>query len=247
MRFDEKRLTDLPASGQFGRGGGFRDVFGHALSAPGVSQLNSGNVARTAGTNFSVNGSRLYGNNFMIDGQDSNEPSVTGRHQVLNNPDIVQELRVVTNQFLAEHGRNTGSVVSVITKSGTNDLHGSAFWFYNSNALNTLSNLEKAAGFAEAPFINEHQFGGTAGGPIKKDSTFAVWLSSALDHPVSRLRQNHSRGPDRGGQADHPTTRGQPAAGSGAAEISPGGAEHARNTGSAHAWAAHRHRFPSVT
>jgi hypothetical protein len=172
VRFDEKRLTDLPASGQFGRGSGFRDVFSHALSAPGVSQLNSGNIARTAGTNFSVNGSRLYGNNFMIDGQDSNEPSVTGRHQVLNNPDIVQEVRVITNQFLAEHGRNTGSVVSVITKSGTNDLHGSGFWFYNSNALNSLSNLEKAAGFTEAPFINEHQFGGTAGGPIRKDSTF---------------------------------------------------------------------------
>jgi hypothetical protein len=76
-----------------------------------------------------VNGSRLYGNNFMIDGQDSNEPSVTGRHQVLNNPDIVQELHLITNQFLAEHGRNTGSVVSVITKSGTNELLGSAFWF----------------------------------------------------------------------------------------------------------------------
>ena len=172
VRFDEKRLTDLPASGQFARGSGFRDVFSHALSAPGVSQLNSGNIARTAGTNFSVNGSRLYGNNFTIDGQDSNEPSVTGRHQVLNNPDIVQELRVITNQFLAEYGRNTGSVVSVITKSGTNDFHGSAFWFYNSNAFNSLSNVEKA-NFTEAPFINEHQFGGTAGGPIKKDSTFA--------------------------------------------------------------------------
>src|SRR5262249_26059666 len=65
-----------------------------------------------------------------------------------------------------------GSVVNVITKSGTNHLHGSAFWFYNSNALNSLSNLDKSAGFKNAPFLNEHQFGGTGGGPIWKDHTF---------------------------------------------------------------------------
>src|SRR6266851_9062766 len=167
VRFDERRLTELPTLPPPG-GGGFRDVFAFALAAPGVSQLNSGNQVFALGTNFSVNGSRPRGNNFMIDGQDSNDPCCTGRQQVMNNPEIVQEFRLITNQFSAEYGRAAGSVVNVVTKSGTNDFHGTAFWFYNSNALNSRSNLDKAAGFTRAPFINEHQFGGTLGGPIRK-------------------------------------------------------------------------------
>lgn len=172
VRFDEKRIAELPVSGQFGGGGGFRDIFSLALSAPGVSQVNNGNSTFTTGTNYSVNGSRTRGNNFMIDGQDSNDPSITGRQQLINNPDIVQEFRLVTNQFAAEYGRSAGSVVNVVTKSGTNRFHGSAFEFYNSNAFNSRSNLDKAAGFTKAPWINEHQFGGTLGGPIRQNHTF---------------------------------------------------------------------------
>jgi hypothetical protein len=172
VRFDEKRISNLPTSGQFGNGGGFRDVFAYALSAPGVSQLNTGNSTFSTGTSFSVNGSRTRGNNFMIDGQDSNDPSITGRQQVINNPDIVQEFRLITNQFAAEYGRAAGSVVNVITKSGTNSFHGSAFWFYDSNAFNARSNVDKNNNLKSAPFLNEHQFGGTFGGPIWKDHTF---------------------------------------------------------------------------
>ncbi|MDP2998051.1 MAG: carboxypeptidase regulatory-like domain-containing protein [Bryobacterales bacterium] len=170
VRFDERRLADLPIAAF--AGGGFRDVFAAVLSAPGVSQLNSGNSQFASGTAFSANGMRTRGNNFMIDGQDSNDPSVSGRTQWVNNPDIVKEVRLITNQFLAEYGRSAGSVVNAITKSGTNALHGSAFEFYNGNHLNSLSNLNKAAGNKEAPFLIEHQFGGTAGGRIIKDKTF---------------------------------------------------------------------------
>src|SRR5262245_59058246 len=176
VRFDERRISDLPTSGQFNFGGGFRDVFAYALSAPGVSQLNAGNSVFANGTNFSSNGMRPRGNNFMVDGQDSNDPSVTGRQQVMNNPDMIKEFRLVTNQFLAEHGRAAGSIVNVVTKNGTNDLHGSAFWFNNNNQLNSLSNLDKAAKYTEAPFLVENQFGGTAGGPFWKDHTF--WFGS---------------------------------------------------------------------
>jgi hypothetical protein len=183
VRFDERRLTDLPTLPS--AGGGFRDAFAFALGAPGVSQLNSGNQVFAMGTNFSVNGSRPRGNNFMIDGQDSNDPTVTGRQQVLNNPEIVQEFRLITNQFSAEYGRAAGSVVNLVTKSGTNDFHGSAFWFHNDNALNSCSNLDKRAGLTDprfcsslsvgregAPFRIENQFGDTLGGPIRRNRTF---------------------------------------------------------------------------
>ncbi len=172
VQFDERQLSDLPISGQFGIGGGFRDVFAAVLSAPGVSQLNSGNSPYANGTSFSANGMRTRGNNFMVDGQDTNEPGVSGRSVWMNNPDTVKEVRLITNQFLAEYGRSAGSVVNAITKSGTNTLHGSAFEFYNGNHLNSRSNLDKAAGNKKAPYLIEHQFGGTAGGRIRKDRTF---------------------------------------------------------------------------
>jgi hypothetical protein len=79
---------------------------------------------------------------------------------------------LITNQPMAEYGRAAGSVVNAITRSGTNALHGTAFEYYNGNRLNSRSNTDKAAGFREAPFLIEHQFGGTAGGRIIKDKTF---------------------------------------------------------------------------
>ncbi|HME98403.1 MAG TPA: carboxypeptidase regulatory-like domain-containing protein [Terriglobia bacterium] len=172
VQFDEKRLAELPISGQFASGGGFRDVFAVALSAPGVSQINNGNTSFANGTPFSSNGMRQRGNNYTIDGQDSNDPSVSGRSQFMNNPDVVKEVRLITNQFAAEYGRSAGSIVNAITKSGSNSFHGSAFEFYNGNHLNSMSNLDKAAGNKAAPFLIEHQFGGTVGGPILKDKTF---------------------------------------------------------------------------
>jgi len=121
----------------------------------------------------------------MIDGQDSNDPTVTGRQQVLNNPEIVQEFRLITNQFSAEYGRAAGSVVNLVTKSGTNDFHGSAFWFHNDNALNSCSNLDKRAGLTDprfcsslsvgregAPFRMRTSFGDTLGGRSGENRTF---------------------------------------------------------------------------
>src|SRR5262245_48557552 len=164
-RFDSKRLSELPLAPN-------RNVLNIALSAAGVSQLGSGQTTFASGVNFSVNGMRLRSNNFMLDGQDSNDPSVTGSQQPINNPDVVQEIRLVTNQFAAEYGRAAGSVVNIITKSGTNQFHGSGFWFNNNEVFNARSNLDKAAGFKDAPRRNENQFGGALGGPIVKDKTF---------------------------------------------------------------------------
>ena len=170
-RFDEKRLSELPIATN-------RNVFNVVLSAPGVSQLGSGQSGFANGISFSANGGRVRSNNFIIDGQDSNDPSVSGGQQAMNNPDLVQELRLITNQFAPEFGRNSGSVVSVITKSGTNQYHGSAFWFHNDNHQNACSNTDKAGrpgGFCNpngtgvrkgSPFRLENQIGGTFGGPM---------------------------------------------------------------------------------
>lgn len=164
-RFDSKRLSELPLAPN-------RNVLNIALSAAGVSQLGSGQTGFAQGLNFSVNGMRLRSNNFMLDGQDSNDPSVSGSQQPINNPDVVQEFRLVTNQFAPEYGRAAGSVVNIVSKSGSNNLHGSAFFFNNNEVFNARSNLDKAAGFQDAPRRNENQFGGTLGGPIIKDKTF---------------------------------------------------------------------------
>src|SRR5215510_6050164 len=175
-RFDSKRLSELPLAPN-------RNVFNVALSAAGVSQLGSGQTGFAAGMSYSSNGGRVRSNNFMLDGQDINDPSVAGGQQPLNNPDLVQEVRLVTNQFAAEYGRNSGSVFSVITKSGTNQYHGSAFFFDNNNHFNACSNQDKAAARTNpnnfcnpnattdvrkgAPFRFENQFGGTFGGPVR--------------------------------------------------------------------------------
>lgn len=168
-RFDDRRLSELPLATN-------RNVYSIALSAPGVSQLQSNQSGFTNGINYSANGGRLRSNNFLIDGQDNNDFGVGGGAVQLNNPDLIQEVRLVTNQFTAEYGRNSSSVFNAITKSGTNEYHGSGFWFHNDNALNACDNLNKRAGFCNpsatdpsrrhAPFRVENQTGLTFGGPL---------------------------------------------------------------------------------
>ena len=165
FNIDAKRIAELPLSPN-------RNILNIALQAPGVSQLSSGNSTfASGGTSFSVNGMRTRSNNFMIDGADSNNSSVSGLVQEINNPDVVAEFRLITNQFLPEYGRAAGSVVNIITKGGTNSYHGTAYWSYNSNVLNSRTNLDERT-FAKAPWRVENQFGGTFGGPIVKDRTF---------------------------------------------------------------------------
>jgi len=168
-RFDERRLAELPIATN-------RNVYNIALSAPGVSQLQSNQFVFTGGVNYSANGGRLRSNNFLLDGQDNNDFGIGGAAVQLNNPDLIQEVRLVTNQFTAEFGRNSSSVFNAITKSGTNDYHGSGFWFHNDNNLNACSNLNKNGGFCnpnatdpsrrKAPFRIENQTGLTVGGPL---------------------------------------------------------------------------------
>lgn len=165
--FESKRISEVPLSVN-------RNILNLALNVAGVSQLSSGQQGFASGINMAVNGMRVRSNNFMIDGQDVNDPSVTGSTQGLNNTDVVAEFRVITNQFAAEYGRAAGSVVNIITKSGSNEFHGSGFWFNNNNAFNSRSNLDKRRPTEpeRTPYRNETQLGGTLGGRIIRDKTF---------------------------------------------------------------------------
>jgi outer membrane receptor protein involved in Fe transport len=157
---DTRRVEELPSNAA---AGGLDTL---ALLAPGVFPTNSGGV-NTNGTGLNVNGNRARSNNFQIDGSDNNDLSVAGPALFVDNQDAVQELQVITSNFSAQYGRNQGAVINYVTKSGTNDFHGSAFEFHRNNSfLDSLDNIEKASG-QQAPNENLFNvFGGTIGGPL---------------------------------------------------------------------------------
>ena len=220
VRFDTTRISELPMMNS-------RDIFAVALSAPGVSQLGSGQSEFASGTNFSSNGMRLRSNNFMIDGQDSNDPSVTGRQQQLNNTDAIQEMRLITNQFAAEFGRAAGAVVNVVTRNGTNVFKGSAFAYINDESLNAMNNLDKRVlvnGVPQdkAPFREERQFGGTIGGPILRNRTFFFGSFQRWTDRKLGVGLHAQRRADRSRASDPAVGCRQPPAGAGAAQIPSG-------------------------
>src|SRR5229473_2202644 len=114
----------------------------------------------------SVNGGRGRDNNFTVNGGDGND-QFAGLPAIQPSPDAISEFRVLTNTFDAEYGRNSGAVVNVVTKSGTNDIHGSTYEFFRNKGLN-------AKGFFDTQKLDymQNQFGVTFGGPVRKDKTF---------------------------------------------------------------------------
>jgi len=157
---DSRRVEDLPSNGA---GNGLDTL---ALLIPGVVANRVGGT-NTNGTGLSVNGNRGRSNNFQIDGADNNDLSVGGPALFIGFADAVQEFQVITNNFDASYGRNQGAIVNYVTKGGTNDFHGSAFWHHqNASALNALDNIEKRSGVLEPSFNLWNVFGGTLGGPI---------------------------------------------------------------------------------
>jgi outer membrane receptor protein involved in Fe transport len=128
---------------------------------------------------FSVNGARGRANNFLLDGTDMNdgyrndpainEAGVFGTPATILPIEAIAELRVLSN-FEPEYGRSAGGVVNIVTKSGTNDFHGTGFEFFRNNALDAR-NFFNQVGSPQNPFHN-NQFGGALGGPIKRDKTF---------------------------------------------------------------------------
>ena len=147
-----------------------RDVYQLLQLQPGVQSQIGNNLfygSDKPGV-VTVNGGRGRSNNYSVNGGDGND-LFANLPAVQPSPDSVEEFRVISNTFDAEYGRNSGSVINVVTKSGTNDFHGSAYEFFRNDVLN-------AHGFTfqptQKPPFKQNQFGGTLGGPIKKDGTF---------------------------------------------------------------------------
>jgi len=145
-----------------------RDTYQFLSLQPGVqSQVGADLYFGSGNTgSVSVNGGRGRANNFSVNGGDAND-LFANLPTVQPSPDSVEEFRILTNGFDAEYGRNSGSVVNLITKSGTNQFHGDLYEFNRNRVLNAKGYLDPTK---EAFILN--QFGATLGGPIKKDRTF---------------------------------------------------------------------------
>jgi carboxypeptidase family protein len=163
-----RAITDLPNIGNLGDG----SPYALAILSPGVTTQGGGIL----GEGGSIGGNRPRNNNFTIDGVDNNRLDITGTAMPVI-ADAVQEFNLLTNQFSAEYGHSTAGQFNVITKSGTNEIHGSAFFVGNNRKLNAFDNLEKAD-LASGTLTDKRRYdfvrtGGTFGGPIIKDKLFA--------------------------------------------------------------------------
>lgn len=156
---DSQQINDLPLV--------LRDPYQLVLLSPGVvtAANNDGGV--------SVNGQRDRNNNFMLDGTDNNDTSVPGGLGGISsaNPDSAEEFRVITNNFDAEFGRNTGAIVDVVTRGGTNNFHGDAYEFGRYNALGARDFFNTKANGPQNPYVR-NDFGASVGGPVWRDRTF---------------------------------------------------------------------------
>ena len=182
---DERRIVDLPLNG--------RNVLQLMTLSSGVSdrgaQGGTLQINTIASGNYhvpvSINGSRGNATNFLLDNADNND-GYTNIAEPYPNPDAVQEFSVQTSTFDAQYGRGVGGVVNVVTRSGTNQVHGTAFNFFRNGKMNA------ANFFSGRDALKRNQFGATIGGPVVipglyngKDRTFHLCFLSG-HAPASR-------------------------------------------------------------
>jgi len=212
--FETKQVTSIPLGNTY-------DSF--ALFTPGVATAGSTGFSNNNGAEISVNGQRSRSNNFQLDGQNNNDNTIGGPSIFFGNQDSIAELQIISN-YDAEYGRNLGSVVNYITKAGTNAFHGTAYEFHQNSAFDSLANQEKSPDFtgtngnpfcapgqtsttpvpcdkpAVSKFI-DNRFGGTMGGPIKKDK---IWFFGSGNFE----RQRSAGSPSASTPATTPTLTG---------------------------------------
>ena len=142
--------------------------YANALQDSNLSDRTVGGSSALNGGNQSINGQRETSNGFMVNGANVEEGKNNGT-SIIPNLDSIEEFRIITNNFDAEYGNYSGGQVNVVTKAGTNSLHGSVFEFNRNTAFNARNYFSPAG---DAPKLIQNQFGATVGGPIKRDKLF---------------------------------------------------------------------------
>jgi hypothetical protein len=160
-----RQVVDLPLNGR-----NYSDL---ALLSTGVRRSDYAFANPPREGSFNVNGQRSIFNNFMMDGLDNNAYGTSNQgfsNQVVQlTPDAVGEFKVVTTNASAEYGRSSGAVINASMKSGTNELHGSAWEYLRNTSLNATGFFRPATG---KPVLQRNQFGFTLGGPVMKNKAF---------------------------------------------------------------------------
>ncbi|HZT28883.1 MAG TPA: carboxypeptidase-like regulatory domain-containing protein [Bryobacteraceae bacterium] len=168
---ESKRMLELPLSG--------RTPASLLVLIPTVSNVNAGALPTSYSVDVNVAGGRVNNNNFLLDNARYNSVQY-GQGNPLPPPDFLSEFRVTTNGYDAEKSLSSAATIQVITRSGTNQFHGSLFEFHRDNDL-TARNF-----FAPStPFLVQNQFGGVIGGPVRKNKTFFFF-----GYQGTRIRQS---------------------------------------------------------
>ncbi|HLK04452.1 MAG TPA: TonB-dependent receptor [Candidatus Acidoferrum sp.] len=164
---DSKSVNDLPLNG--------RNFTFLAQLAAGVNTPQADTRGNAATGAFSANGSRPAQNNYLLDGIDNNSDTVdflNGTNFVVLPPvDAIEEFKVQTSGFSAEYGRSGAAVLNATIKSGTNELHGSAWEYFRNDKLDAADFFENAGGIPKGA-LRQNQFGVSAGGPVIKNKIF---------------------------------------------------------------------------
>src|SRR5262245_30070165 len=179
---NEQQIKDLPLNG--------RSFDNLILLNVGVSNATSNTLDGGAWNMFSVAGKRPETNRYTINGVDWVGGSATGQFITPNGAsrqllgvEAVREFNVLSDTYSAEYGKRAGGQITIVTASGTNQVHGSAFEFLRNNALDARNFFDNTIG---APPFRRHQFGGALGGPIKKDKMFLYGTYERFSHSLSR-------------------------------------------------------------
>ncbi len=170
---DQERIEELPVRS--------RNYLDFVLLSPGVSSAPTGSARSgatpLAGSGFTFGGLRPESNNVSIDGLDNND-EFTGSSRTELSPEIVQEFQVVNNGLSAESGGASGGAINVVTRSGSNTIHGDAFLFAQDSALNARDPFETEPG---KPYFRRFRAGFALGGPVVKDRTF-YYIAAEQEH-----------------------------------------------------------------
>jgi hypothetical protein len=157
---ENKKVTELPLNG--------RNFLQLNLLVPGVNQGVKGSQNQTQGGSISVNGSREQSNNFLLDGADNNDLAIN-QYAVAISTEAIQEFKVQASTYSAEFGRSSGGQINVATKAGTNSYHGVLYEYLRNDVLDAKNFFDRPG---PIPGYKRNQYGGSIGGPIRKDKTF---------------------------------------------------------------------------